>query len=632
MSPRRFRLERGATVVPGGVRFSVWAPRARSVAVVLSRRPDHPVELTAHPDGSFSVVTSAEAGDDYRYLLDGQRLLPDPVSRHQPEGVHGVSRVVDPRAYRWQSQGWRGLALADYVFYELHVGTFTPEGSFDGAIAHLDALVELGITAVELMPVAAFPGARNWGYDGVGLFAPHHDYGGPEGLRRLVDACHQRGLAVVLDVVYNHLGPEGNYLGAYGPYFSPRYHTPWGDALNYDGPDSDEVRRFVLDNARTWIDEFQIDALRLDAVHGIFDASAWHLLAELSACVRAEATARGRKLHLIAESDLNDVRVIAAPARGGHDLDAQWSDDFHHATHAVLTGDRAGYFGDFGKVEDLAAAYTRGFVHDGRPSAYRRRRHGASLGDEPGSKLVVYLQNHDQIANASQGRRLGARVPPAVERLAAFLLVCAPNLPMLFMGQEWSASSPFLYFTSHGDAALAAAVTEGRRREHEVFGAAADAPFVAPQSLAALERSRLDWSERERPGHIELVALYRELLALRRRTPALRDGRRDLISASFGEEPRWLQIDRGGGALLLVNFEADQPVQVTVAPPRQPLRLWAASDERRWGGQGPGLTGPTPPTAREASATTPPHLLAAGVATTVTCPARVALLYLPESR
>jgi len=606
-----FLLTRGARVLAeGGVRFEVWAPAMRTVELELRGPIERRVAMAREGALFSTTVADAAPGQDYSYLLDGERRVPDPISRHQPEGVHGPSRVVDPSAFAWRTPERPAPPLAEWVFYELHTGTFTPGGTFDAAIERLPHLVALGVTAVELMPVAEFPGARNWGYDGVCLYAPHSRYGGPDGLRRLVDACHAHGLAVVLDVVYNHLGPEGNYLHALGPYFADRYHTPWGETLNFDGAGSDEVRRYVIDNALYWLAEYQIDALRLDAVHGIFDFSARHVLEELGAACHAEGARRGRPAYLIAESDLNDVRVIAPVDRGGWALDAQWSDDFHHAAHGVLTGDRAGYFADFGRVADLAKALRDGFVYDGRHSPYRQRRHGAPLGDASGAQLVVYLQNHDQIPNASHGRRLSARLPPALERLGALLLACTPNLPFLFMGQEFSASTPFLYFTSHGDPALAEAVTRGRLREHQAFGDA-DA-FADPQAADTFERSRLDWRELERAPHDQTLRLYQDLLALRRRTPALSDGRRDRVRVEAAESPRRLALHRGADALLVCAF--DGPVELEVEL-EQPLVLALASDDPRYGGAG-------------ASHSSPPRLAAGTVCFRV--PGATGLIYVRD--
>jgi maltooligosyltrehalose trehalohydrolase len=578
-------LELGARVVAGGVRFRVWAPSARELAVAVGGRV---VSLERGADAIFAAtVPGVAAGADYRFVIDGVKERPDPVSRWQPHGVHGASRVVDPGAYRWSDVGWRGVPLADHVIYELHVGTFTPAGTFAAAIDKLRHLVALGVTAVELMPVAEFPGGRNWGYDGVHLFAPQSTYGGPDGLRALVDACHAEGLAVILDVVYNHLGPEGNYLGEYAPFFTDRYITPWGTAINVDGPDSDGVRRHIVTNAIAWLDEYHIDGLRLDAVHGIFDSSALHVLAELASAVRAACP--DRHAHLVAESDLNDVRVIRPLGRGGHGVDAQWSDDFHHALRAVLAGDTRGYFADFGEVAQLGKAITESFVYDGVHSRHRRRRHGSSATEDPGYRFVVYIQNHDQIANGSQGRRLTELVGDRAHAVAAALLVTAPSLPMLFMGEEWAERAPFLYFVSHTDPALVAAVREGRRRELADLAALADLGELAdPAAEATFQACKLDWAKAETGAHARMLALYRDLIALRRRLPALANCRKDLTRIK-GSEDRWIVIERGdpGGQVVLVACNlGNVAVDVPCGGPPGAYRLVLATDDARYAGAG----------------------------------------------
>ena len=528
----------------GGTAFRVWAPQASAVELTLPARGGASLAMT--PDGGGTFVARAPQvgpGDDYGFRLDGGALRPDPVSRWQPAGVHGPSRVVDPRAFPWHDVHWHGLPLEALVFYELHVGTFTPQGTFDGAIARLPYLKALGVTAVELMPVAAFPGMRNWGYDGVHPYAPQHSYGGPEGLKRLVDACHAHGLALFLDVVYNHLGPEGNYLGEFGPYFTDRYHTPWGLALNFDGADCDPVRRYIIDNALYWLTEYHVDGLRLDAIHGIFDFGARHVLAQLAEEFQAQAERLGRQAWLIAESDLNDVRVINPRELGGWGLDAQWNDDFHHALHTLLSGDRHGYFADFGGTGHLTRALEHGYVIEGGYSVFRRRTHGNSAADRPGRQFVGFVQNHDQVANPSCGDRLAVQTSPAHEKLAACVLLCAPHLPLLFMGQEFGARTPFHYFTSHGDAHLARAVSEGRQREMAALRRQGD--FHDPQAPETFEASRLDWACRERAPHAGVLRLYEHLLALRRAQPCLHDCDRAHTRTLAGEAGRWLVLLRG---------------------------------------------------------------------------------------
>lgn len=496
------------------MRFSVWAPLAERVELEFrgARLPLRPAGA-----GWWEVEAEAAAGDRYGYLLDGDGPFPDPRSRLQPDGVHGLSAVYDHSTFGWSDADWKGVELADAIVYELHVGTFTPEGTFEAAIAHLDHLVGLGVTAVELLPVAEFSGDRGWGYDGVDPFAVHHSYGGPDGLKRLVDACHARGLAVVMDCVYNHLGPEGNYLGRFGPYFTDRYSTPWGAAVNFDGPWSDHVREFVFENALMWLADFHCDGLRLDAVHAIWDFSAKHLLEELMERVRGLEPELGRRLFVIAESDLNDPRVVASGERGGYSVDAQWSDDLHHALHAVLTGERQGYYEDFGEPEQLLKALRQAFVYDGVYSRHRRRRHGRRPeGIAPGS-FLAYAQNHDQVGNRAAGERLSHLVPEAKLRAAAAVVLLSPFVPMLFQGEEWGAGTPFQFFSSHQDEALAGATSEGRMSEFRAFGWSPE-EVPDPQDPRTYLRSKLDWAELERQPHRSLLEWHRKLIELRKRT------------------------------------------------------------------------------------------------------------------
>jgi maltooligosyltrehalose trehalohydrolase len=556
----RWSLERGARVDGEGTRFSVWAPNAKRVDVVLDRGT-RAVALEPRDGGVFEKqVAGVRAGADYRYRLDGGEPRPDPASRWQPEGVHGPSRIVDPGAFRWTDGQWKGLEMADYVIYELHVGTFTPAGTFDSAIERLAELKALGLTAIELMPVAEFPGERNWGYDGVALYAPHSAYGGPEGLRRLVDAAHEHGLAVILDVVYNHVGPEGNYLPLYGPYFTETYRTPWGPAVNYDGPDSSEVRRFVIENALYWVTEHHIDALRLDAIHGIYDFGAKHILQELVERVHEQGKALGRRVEVIAESDLNDPRVVRPPAVGGFGFDAQWSDDFHHSVHALLTGEDKGYYADFGGVCALGKAIAERFVYDGRHSTHRRRVHGAPATDVSPDHFIISTQNHDQVGNRAAGERLTTLVSLEQQKLAAALLLLSPYVPMLFMGEEYGETNPFQYFVSHGDAKLVESVREGRKKEFESFGWGDEVPD--PQSDETFARSKLDWAKSDRSPHREVRALYRDLLRLRRQEPALRPGD-SAITVKHDDAKQWLTVeltpDDGNALLALFNLGGSTP-------------------------------------------------------------------------
>jgi maltooligosyltrehalose trehalohydrolase len=521
-------------------RCAVWAPNATRVEVETRGRRRL---LRALPGGWFELEDPLEAGDDYAFVLDGATPRPDPRSAWQPQGVNGPSRAVDHDAFIWTDAAWPGCALRDCVVYELHIGTFSDAGTFDGAADHIEHLVDLGVGAVELLPVAAFPGERGWGYDGVDLFAVHHPYGGPDALKRFVDACHCAGLAVILDVVYNHLGPGGNHLAEFGPYFTDRYRTPWGDAINYDGADSDEVRRFAVDNALMWLRDYHCDGLRLDAVHAIVDSSAVHLVEEIATAAHALSAELGRPLWVIAESDLNDPRVVTAVERGGWGCDAQWSDDFHHALHAALTGETGGYYSDFGHVEDIARALRDVFVHPGEYSRFRRRRHGRAVGALPGTRFLGYMQDHDQVGNRARGERSAALMSIGRLQIAAALVLLGPFVPMLFAGEEWAASTPFLYFTDHHDAEIARLVSQGRHREFGAFGWD-PATLPDPQDRSTFERSRLRWSERAREPHATLSRWHTELIALRSRLGALRDGDRSAVSVEYDEAGRWLVMRR----------------------------------------------------------------------------------------
>ena len=522
--------------------FRVWAPKARVADVEIGGK----ARTMTQRDGGWWVLDLPEVGPgtDYAFRVDGSEPLPDPRSPRQPRGVHGPSRTVDHGSFKWTDREWRGVHLPSAVLYELHVGTFSPEGTFEGAIKRLDHLVELGVTTVELLPVAQFPGERNWGYDGVLLFSPHESYGGPNGFKRFVDACHKRGLGVVLDVVYNHLGPEGNHLGRFGPYFTGFYATPWGQAVNFDQRGSHEVRRFVIDNALQWLRDYHVDGLRIDAVHSIVDTSAVHVLEELAVEVEELAAEVGRPLWLIAESDLNDPRVIRGREVGGFGIDAQWSDDFHHALHAVLTGETNGYYEDFGSLDDLADALEEAWVYAGRYSPHRDRIHGRPHGGLPGWKFLAYLQNHDQVGNRAIGDRIHHTVALGRVKVGAALYLLSPFVPMLFQGEEWATSAPFQYFTSHEDSELGRAVAQGRRSEFASFGwKAEDVPD--PQDPATFERSKLPWKELKRQPHAEVLEWYRSLIALRRATPDLSDGRLDLVRVRADESAGTLVVERG---------------------------------------------------------------------------------------
>jgi malto-oligosyltrehalose trehalohydrolase len=521
------------------MRFEVWAPAAETVEVEAGGE-----RHAMSPSGRPGWWAAEAEGDDYGFVLDGEGPLPDPRSLWQPDGVHGLSRVYDHGRFPWTDGAWRGRPLAGSVLYELHTGTFTPEGTFDAAIERLDHLVELGVDAVQLMPVAAFPGRHGWGYDGVDLWAVHDPYGGPDGLKRFVDACHRRGLAVVLDVVYNHLGPSGNYLGRYGPYFTDAYKTPWGPAVNVDHAGSDEVRAFIIGNALMWLRDYHLDGLRLDAVHAIQDHRALHILEELAAAVSRLKAQTGREMFLIAESDLGDPRLVTSREAGGYGLDAQWSDDFHHALHSALTGERQGYYCDFGSMSALAKTLTRVFFHDGTWSSFRGRSHGRPVDPlrTPGHRFLGFLQNHDQVGNRATGDRISAALSLRLLKVGAGLLLTAPFTPMLFMGEEWGAGTPWRFFTDHQEPELARAVSEGRRREFASHGwDSEDVPD--PQDPETYRRSVLDWAEQGKPRHRELLDWYRALIALRRACPELTDPR--LTEVSVEHDESWIVLHRG---------------------------------------------------------------------------------------
>ncbi len=515
-------------------------------------------------------VPEAKSGTDYAYLLgDGQQLLPDPRSRWQPQGVHGFSRVYDHGAFEWTDHSWTGRQLPGAVLYELHVGTFTPDGTFDVAIERLDHLVSLGVDIVELLPVNAFNGEHNWGYDGVCWFAPHEPYGGPDGLKRFVDACHARGLGVVLDVVYNHFGPSGAYAPMFGPYLTENENS-WGRSVNVDGAHSDEVRRYIVDSVVMWLRDYHVDGLRLDAVHALHDRRAIHILEELAVEVETLSTHLGRPLSLIAESDLNDPRLITPREAGGYGLTAQWADDVHHALHALLTGERQGYYVDFGALECLADVLQEVFFHAGTWSTFRGRIHGRPVDREriPGHRFVAYLQNHDQVGNRATGDRISDSVSDSLLKVGATLLFTGPFTPMLFMGEEWAAGTPWQFFTSHPETDLALAVAAGRRREFAEHGWAASVEAPDPQDPATFDRSKLDWSEPYRPRHREMLAFYQRLIQLRKSRPEFSDPHLDRVQVTCGDQ--YLTMSRNGCAVVC-NFAPDKRRVGLAGTPRDVL-------------------------------------------------------------
>ena len=553
--------------------FRVWAPAAQAVSVVVdpdTSDPDvdgheHPLRSTV--GGWWEVsVDDVAAGVAYGFTLDGGPPRKDPRSAHQPDGAHGLSRTYDHADFRWTDSSWSGIALADAVLYELHVGTFTPEGTFDAAITHLDHLAELSVTAVEVMPVNGFDGDRGWGYDGVDLFAVQHSYGGPDAFKRFVDAAHARGLAVVLDVVYNHLGPSGNLLSQFGPYFTDAHETPWGRAVNLDQPGSGGTRAFFVDNALQWLRDFHCDGLRLDAVHALVDDSTPSFLAQLSQSVDELATATGHQRWLIAESDLNDPALITARADGGAGLSGMWADDLHHSVHSVLTGERDGYYADYGPFDDIARCWTGGYTYAGRFSVYRGHEVGKPLPPGvPAWRIVVALQNHDQIGNRAVGERMSQLVSDDRCRVGAAIVLLSPMTPLLYMGEEWAAQTPWQFFAGHTDPELQDAVRTGRRREFASFGWDPEA-VPDPEDPATRDASVLDWDEVDGERGQAMLAWYRRLLELRRTETDLCDGRLDRAAAACDEQAGWLALRRGALAVV-VNLGA----QRQAIPVEQPV-------------------------------------------------------------
>ncbi|HEX4751115.1 MAG TPA: malto-oligosyltrehalose trehalohydrolase [Bryobacteraceae bacterium] len=553
-------------------KFQVWAPRASDVAVQLGDQRE-PMQPSGR--GWWSLEsTRARPGTDYGFVLDGEGPFPDPRSHWQPSGINGLSRLVDHSVFRWTDQNWQAKPLSSAIIYELHVGTFTPEGTFRAIVEKLDYLLELGVTHIELMPVGQFSGPWGWGYDGVDLFAPHHEYGTPDDLKFLVDTCHRRGIAVLLDVVYNHFGPTGNYLGKYGPYLINAYKTPWGQAVNLDHRGSHEVRRFLADNALMWLRDYHFDGLRLDAVHAFVDNSAIHFLEFLSSEVKALAARVGRHLVLIAESDLNAPCIVRSREANGFGIDAQWSDDFHHALHSVLTGERKGYYEDFGSLAQLAKSLKCVFVYDGQYSPHRDAIHGRPAIGLSAWHFLGYSQNHDQVGNRAQGERLSHLVSLGRAKMAAAIVLTAPFVPMLFQGEEFAASAPFLYFSQHEDAELGQKVSEGRKNEFRAFGWEPD-DVPDPQNRSSFERSKLDWEEVYKGDHADMFAWYKQLVALRRTYPELTDGRLDEVEIAFDERAQWLTTKRGD-IELVCNLAPDrQAIPIS----RMPRGVIASNDK-----------------------------------------------------
>jgi maltooligosyltrehalose trehalohydrolase len=551
----------------GSVLWRVWAPFARNVSLVTfsSKNRKKKAEMAPQEFGYFTYLSQAKEGLLYSYKLSDGHEYPDPASRWQTDGVHLPSALFFPESYQWSDAGWRGISRDDLIIYELHAGTFTPEGTLDAVIPRLEQLSELGVTAIELMPIAQFPGERNWGYDGVHPFAVQNSYGGPRAFQRLVDAAHNAGLAVILDVVYNHIGPEGNYLAKFGPYFTDHYRTPWGKAINFDGPDSDHVRQFFIDNACSWVRDFHVDGLRLDAVQTIYDFSARHILADIKTAVEEVAQKQNRIVHVIAETNQNDVRLIAPPERGGYGLDGLWSDDFHHAVHSLLTGEGDGYYQDFGGADCLVKTLNEVFVYDGCYSQFRRRRHGTKADTFDRTHFVVCVQNHDQVGNRARGDRLGSIVSPSMQRLSCGLLLLSPFAPLMFMGEEYGEQRPFPFFCSFTDPRLIEAVRRGRRDEFAALKFKWEIDIPDPQSPDTFAAAKIAWSWPEGSFNAQLRLLYKDLLAARRKWPALKDRSHTvacmvnkLDSAENTDQAGVMSIERGknGELLAVANLSA----------------------------------------------------------------------------
>ncbi len=577
----------GATYLGEGLcSFCVWAPMAQQISVHLVSPHDRAAILTANSDGYHTgTLSEVNPGDLYFYNLDGRKQHPDPASRFQPEGVHGPSSVTDSY-FLWEDVSWNGIPLSELIIYELHVGTFTRSGSFEAIIPFLNYFKDLGITAIELMPVAQFPGSRNWGYDGVYPYAVQNSYGGPKALKRLINACHLQNVGVVLDVVYNHLGPEGNYLWEFGPYFTDRYKTPWGPAINFDGPHSDHVRRFFIENALYWVTEFHIDALRVDAVHGIYDFSALHFLEELAIAVGKRAEKLNRRIQVIAESDLNNSRLIRSRRLGGYGLDAQWNDDFHHALHTLLTNERSGYYEDFGQLSHMSKALQEGFVYSGQYSSYRKRRHGNTSSDIPPRRFVVFGQNHDQVGNRALSERLSRLAPMEALKQAAAAVLLSSHIPLLFMGEEYGETAPFPYFVSHSDPDLIEAVRQGRLQEFKYFSWSGVPPD--PQDESTFLMAKLDHDLLNHGPHRTIYSFYRKLIALRKELDSLEqdEGERPETICWEGEKVL-LAKRRGAAAETLTIFHFGQTETSLTFPFSEGAWLKLLdSAESQWGGPG----------------------------------------------
>lgn len=562
--------------------FNVWAPFHNKVEIEIQGSNDQPHNMEKGEDGYWFKTLVLKHPVRYKYILDKKVKLPDPASRHQPEGVHGWSQTYAQNTFKWIDHDWKGIPLTQMIIYEIHTGTFTPEGTFNSLLSRLDHLLALGINTIEIMPVAQFPGERNWGYDGVYPYAVQNNYGGPDELKQLVDCCHQRGIAVILDVVYNHLGPEGNYLSQYGPYFTDKYSTPWGDAINFDDAYSGPVREFFIQNAIMWLDEFHLDGLRLDAVHAILDFSPAHFLKELRQRVDQLEVKNGRQYLLIAESDMNDVKLLKPYDKGGYELNAQWADDFHHALHTLSTGESSGYYTDYGTLDALAKAFRQAFIYDGEYSTFRNKMVGTNPREHHPSSFVVCIQNHDQIGNRMLGDRIGQLISFEMRKLVAATLFIAPYTPLLFMGEEYLESQPFQYFVNHSDPSLIQAVQEGRKREFESFNWQGKVPD--PQAEETFENSKLQW-DIENPSNNILFTFYQHLITLRRQGAfSIFTNHRE---THIDETCRTLTItgrNKSETLFAILNFSNKEQTMQLPGPHRW-IKILATAD-RQWNGPG----------------------------------------------
>lgn len=581
-------MKNGTNYISNGrCEFNVWAPFLNKVALKILLPEEKVIPMEKDNEGYWkAAVKCVSPATKYFYLLGDEKQRADPASHCQPEGVHGASQVIDHSAFPWSDRSWQGIPLSEMIISELHVGTFTPEGTFKAIIPRLDELRNIGINALEIMPIAQFPGDRNWGYDGVYPYAVQHSYGGPEGFKHLVNECHKKGIAVILDVVYNHLGPEGNYLRDFGPYFTEKYKTPWGDAINFDDEYSNEVRNYFIENALYWFRHYHVDALRLDAIHAIFDMGAKHFLHELSERVEAFSQKEGRKFSLIAESDLNDSRIVKPRESGGYGIDGVWCDDFHHSLHTLLTGETKGYYCDFGKIGHLVKSIREGFAYSGEYSEFRKRNHGNSSRDIPAQQMVVFSQNHDQIGNRMLGERLSTLVSFESMKLAAGVVILSHYIPLLFMGEEYGENAPFLYFVSHSDIALIEAVRQGRKKEFGEFKWQGEPPD--PQSAETFLKSKIQWEKRFEGNHRVLLNFYKHLIALRKTNPAISYPDKKHLTVEGLEEKKIVFMGRwkdSSHVFIIFNFNNSD---VNIIPPI-PKGKWnkvVDSSEQQWNGPG----------------------------------------------